>query len=407
MNCRFCNSPLEHLFVSLGNSPLSNAFLTREQLGLEEPSYPLDVYVCDRCFLVQLPEFETPQNIFGDYAYFSSYSDMWLKHAHSYVEAMTSRFNLDSASQVIEIASNDGYLLQYFKEKGVPVLGIEPAKNVAEVARNKGIPTETVFFGERTAGRLVQEGRSADLLLGNNVLAHVPGLNDFVKGLKRLLNSRGVLTLEFPHLMRLIAETQFDTIYHEHFSYFSFLTAREILSSHGLTIFDVEELPTHGGSLRIYAAHEEDRSKEMTVRVGELSHREMEAGFRDIDTYLHFSEKVQAVKENILVLLKEEKKKHKTIVGYGAAAKGNTLLNFCGVKADCMDYVADRNPYKQGRYLPGSRIPIVQPDKIRETKPDYVFVLPWNIKDEVIEQMSYIREWGGKFIIPIPKVAVV
>lgn len=406
MYCRFCNTQLIHLFVSLGSSPLSNSYLTKGQLHKMEPFYPLDVYVCENCFLVQLEEFESPEKIFSDYAYFSSYSDTWLKHAKDYVDKMTNLLRINNKSYVVEIASNDGYLLQYFVEKGIPVLGIEPARNVAEAAKKKGIPTEVVFFGTETAKRLAWKGKHADLLLGNNVLAHVPNLNDFVAGLKILLKPRGVITMEFPHFMRLIEETQFDTIYHEHFSYFSFLTVEKVFSAHGLTIFDVEELSTHGGSLRIYARHEEDDTKPIVERVGELKQQEDETGYTNIKHYLTFNEKVKATKRDILNFLIKAKEESKSIVGYGAPAKGNTLLNYCGIRTDFIDYTVDRNPYKQGHYLPGSHIPVEAPDKIKKTKPDYVFILPWNIKDEIMEQMAYIGEWGGKFVVPIPKVKI-
>jgi 2-polyprenyl-3-methyl-5-hydroxy-6-metoxy-1,4-benzoquinol methylase len=406
MQCRFCNKPLRYLFLSLGSFPLSNSFLTQEELHQREIFYPLDVYVCDHCFLVQLQEYETPENIFSDYAYFSSYSDTWLKHSKKYSEDMIRLFRLDRNSFVIEIASNDGYLLQYFADRRIPVLGIEPARNVAEVARNKGIPTETIFFGSETAKRLASEGKHADLLLGNNVLAHVPSLNDFVKGLKILLKPRGVITMEFPHLMRMMEETQFDTIYHEHFSYFSFLTVEKIFHAYGLILFDVEELSTHGGSLRIYARHAEDKAKPVTERVDQLKQKEMDAGYGDIRHYLGFQEKVRAIKREILKFLIKVKEEGKTVVGYGAPAKGNTLLNYCGIRTDFIDYTVDRNHHKQGLYLPGSHILIVEPGKIRETKPDYVFILPWNLKDEIMEQMAFIREWGAKFVIPIPRIQV-
>lgn len=405
MNCRFCNKHV-HLFISLGSSPLSNSYLTKDQLNKMEQFYPLEVYVCDNCFLVQLQEFESPESIFSEYAYFSSYSDIWLKHSQDYVNKMIDLFGIDTKSNVVEIASNDGYLLQYFIEKEVPVLGIEPACNVAEVAKEKGITTEVVFFGTETARRLASEGKYADLLLGNNVLAHVPDLNDFVVGLKILLKQHGVITMEFPHLMRLMEGTQFDTIYHEHFSYFSFLTVEKIFAAHGLAVFDVEELLTHGGSLRIYAKHRENSIRPISERVCELRRIEADKGYQDINHYLTFSKKVEAVKRDILSFLIQAKYEGKTIVGYGAPAKGNTLLNYCGIKTDSIDYTVDRNPYKQGRYLPGSHIPIEAPDKIRETKPDYVFILPWNIKAEIMEQLSYIREWGGKFVVPIPKIEV-
>jgi len=355
---------------------------------------------------VQLEEFESPESIFSDYAYFSSYSDTWLRHARTYVDKMITLFGIDTQSYVIEIASNDGYLLQYFVEKGIPVLGIEPATNVAKVAKQKGIPTEVIFFGTQTAKRLAKEDKYADLLLGNNVLAHVPDLNDFVAGLKILLKPQGIITMEFPHLMRLMEEAQFDTIYHEHFSYFSFLAAETVFAAHGLTIFDVEELSTHGGSLRIYVRHKEDNTKPISERVPELRQREIDAGYTDINYYLTFNEKVKTIKRDILNFLIKAKDEDKTIVGYGAPAKGNTLLNYCGIRTDFIDYTVDRNPYKQGRYLPGSHIPIEAPDKIRETKPDYVFILPWNIKGEIMEQMAFINEWGGKFVVPIPRVMV-
>lgn len=406
MSCRFCDKQLTHQFVFLGSSPLSNSFLAKEQLQKMEPFYPLKVHVCDNCFLVQLEEFESPENIFSEYTYFSSYADTWLKHSKDYVDKMINFFGIDTGSYVVEIASNDGYLLQYFVEKEIPVLGIEPARNVAEVAKQKGIPTEIVFFGTETAKRLASEGKYADLLLGNNVLAHVPALNDFVAGLKILLKPQGVITMEFHYLMRLIEETQFDTIYHEHFSYFSFLTVEKVFAAHGLAIFNVEELPTHGGSLRIYAKHAEDDTKPISERVYELRQREIDSGYTDINHYLTFSEKVKAIKRDILNFLIQAEEEGKVIVGYGAPAKGNTLLNYCGVKTDFLSYTVDRNPYKQGRYLPGSHIPIEAPEKIRETKPDYVFILPWNLKDEIMEQMAFIREWDGKFVVPIPKLTV-
>ncbi len=407
MHCRFCNQLLTHTFLSLGSFPLSNSYLTREQLHEKEVYYPLEVYVCDFCFLVQLQEYETPENIFGDYAYFSSYSDTWLKHAKDYVNKMVDLFKMDEHSYVVEIASNDGYLLQYFAERRIPVLGIEPARNVAESARKKGIPTEPIFFGTETAKQLASQGKHADLLLGNNVLAHVPNLNDFVMGLKILLKPRGLITMEFPHLMKLMEETQFDTIYHEHFSYFSFLTVEKIFHAHSLTLFDVEELSTHGGSLRIYARHTEDRPKPVSERVYQLKQKEMEAGYSDIHHYLGFQEKVKVVKKDILRFLIHAKEEGKRVVGYGAPAKGNTLLNYCGIRTDFIDYTVDRNPYKQGHFLPGSHIPIEEPNKVKETKPDYLFILPWNLKDEIMEQMAFVRQWGGKFVIPIPKIEVI
>lgn len=371
-----------------------------------EPFYPLDVFVCEECFLVQLPEFKSPEHIFSDYAYFSSYSDTWLKHAEKYADKIIEKYSLNNGSFVIEIASNDGYLLQYFLKKGIPVLGIEPAKNVAEAALKKGIPTDTVFWGEKTAAHYAEKEKQADLIIGNNVLAHVPDVNDFVKGLKILLKPHGIITLEFPHLMRLVDNIQFDTIYHEHFSYFSFLSVERIFEAHELAVFDVEEIPTHGGSLRIYVKHKNDAVKPVSPAVNLLAQKERDAGYADISFYLTFTEKVHALKWNILKFLTEVKMQRKTIAGYGAPAKGNTLLNYCGIKTDFIEYTVDRNPHKQKSFLPGSHIPVEPPEKIRETKPDYVLILPWNIKEEIMEQLAYIREWGGKFIVCIPRVHV-
>jgi len=407
MNCRFCNNKLKYLFVSLGTSPLSNSYLTQEQLNKMEPNYPLDVYVCDKCYLIQLDEFESPQNIFSsDYSYFSSYSISWLEHCKKYVEMMVNRFGFSSNSSIIEIASNDGYLLQYFKEYNIPVLGIEPAVNTAQVAIEKGIPTDIAFFDTDYAKKMKKNNKLADLIIGNNVLAHNPNLNDFVEGLKIALKPDGVITMEFPHFMKLVEEVQFDTIYHEHFSYFSFISVEKIFTAHGLTLFDVEELPTHGGSLRIYGKHSDDNSKNVTQRVNELRQREIDAGYTDINFYLSFGEKVKKVKREVLKFLIKAKEEGKTIVAYGAPAKGNTLLNYCGIRRDFIDYTVDRSPYKQGHYLPGTHIPIKSPETIKETKPDYVFILPWNIKDEIMDQMSFIREWGGKFVIAIPEIRI-
>lgn len=404
--CRFCQTPLTHSFVDLGMSPLSNAFIKPENYHAMEPFYPLHAYVCGSCFLVQLEEFESPQHIFSDYVYFSSYSDSWLRHAQAYTELMVRRFGFNAKSQVIEIASNDGYLLRYFKERGIPVLGVEPAANVAQVARSAGIPTMTKFFGVETAKELLASGKQTDLLLGNNVLAHVPDINDFVAGMKLVLKPGGVVTMEFPHFLQLMANNQFDTIYHEHFSYLSFITAEKIFARHGLTLFDVEELPTHGGSLRIYAKHAENTKHAATVNVESLKQREKAAGIDDINTYTKFSENVRATKRHLLDFLIKVKREGKSVVGYGAPAKGNTLLNYCGIGTDFMDYTVDRSPHKQGLFLPGTRIPVFAPERIRETQPDYILILPWNIKEEVVEQMSYVRDWGGKFIIPIPRVEV-
>ncbi|MGA2362161.1 MAG: class I SAM-dependent methyltransferase [Candidatus Aminicenantales bacterium] len=404
--CRFCASPLGHTLVDLGMSPLCESYLSAEQLNRMEPFYPLRVYVCDRCYLAQLEEYVSPEEIFTEYAYFSSYADSWLKHAKNYTDLMAERFGIGTSSFVVELASNDGYLLQYFVEKGVPVLGVEPARNVAQVAIQKGIPTRVEFFGEKMASGLASKGRKADLIIGNNVLAQVPGLNDFVWGMKILLKPSGVITMEFPHLARLMDENQFDTIYHEHFSYFSLLAAEKIFAAHGLTIFDVEELSTHGGSLRIYARHAEDGTKPVTERIAGLRTREETAGLARMETYAAFSEKVRETKRKLLEFLIEAKRAGKTICGYGAPGKGNTLLNYCGIRVDFLDYTVDRNPYKQGKFTPGTHIPIFSPDRIRETRPDYLFILPWNFKDEIMGQMSYIRDWGGKFIVPIPEVKV-
>ena len=404
--CRFCGRNLTHTFVDLGMSPLCESYISSDQLNEMERFYPLHVYVCDKCFLVQLLEYVSPDKIFSDYAYFSSYSDSWLKHARNYVDMAVARFGIDSKSHVVEIASNDGYLLQYFVQRGIPVLGVEPAANVAAVAERKGVPSLVKFFGVKTAGELVTEGKQADLLLGNNVLAHVPDINDFVAGLKVLLKSAGVITMEFPHLMRLMNENQFDTIYHEHFSYLSFTTVEKIFLAHGLTIFDVEEIPTHGGSLRIYARHYEDASKPVEKRVFQLREGEEKAGFTCLRSYFSFTEKVKETKHRFLDFLIQAKRQGCSIVGYGAPGKGNTLLNYCGVRTDFLDYVVDRSPHKQGKFLPGTHIPIHHPDRIKETKPDCVVILPWNIKTEVMEQHSYIGEWGGKFVVPIPEVTV-
>lgn len=404
--CRFCDHPLENTFVNLGMSPLSNAYIKPQQINSAEKFYPLHAYVCNNCLLVQLEEFETPEEIFSDYAYFSSYSETWLDHAKKYTELVTARFNLNHNSQIVEIASNDGYLLQYFQQKGMSVLGIEPAANVAKVAETKGIPSLVKFFGVSTAEELVKAGKQADLLLGNNVLAHVPNLNDFVAGMKIVLKPAGIITMEFPHLLQLIKQNQFDTIYHEHFSYFSFLTVETIFAHHGIQLFDVQELPTHGGSLRIYGQHAGGKQP-ISDRLCRLKEQEILAGLNQLAIYQGFAEKVKATKRNLLEFLINAKKQGKIIVGYGAPAKGNTLLNYCGVRTDFIDYTVDRSPHKQGSFLPGTHIPIYHPDQVKETQPDYLLILPWNIKREIIEQMAYIREWGGKFVVPIPKVEVI
>jgi len=404
--CRFCGTKLEHTFVDLGMSPLCESFLPGEQLNQMEAFYPLHAYVCGKCFLVQLEAYVTPEHIFSDYAYFSSYSDSWLAHAKKYADRMVERFGIGEKSFVVELASNDGYLLQYFVEKRVPVLGIEPAANVAAVAVKKGVPSLVKFFRRETARELAAVGKQTDLLLGNNVLAQVPDLNDLVAGMKILLKPNGVITMEFPHLQRLMEENQFDTIYHEHFSYFSFVTVEKIFAAHGITLFDVEELPTHGGSLRIYGRHEEDTAKPVSGQVTELRAREEEAGTTRLETYSRFAEQVKETKRKLLEFLIAAKRNGKKIAGYGAPGKGNTLLNYCAIRTDFLDYTVDRNPYKHGRFLPGTHVPIFPPDRIRETKPDFLLILPWNLKDEIIKQNAFIREWGGKFVVPIPEIQV-
>jgi hypothetical protein len=404
--CRFCGTTLKHTFVDLGMSPLCESYVSTEQLNQGEVFYPLHAYVCGQCFLVQLQEYVSAESIFTEYAYFSSFSDSWLAHAKHYTERMIKRFGLGSGSRVVELASNDGYLLQYFVARGIPVLGIEPAANVAAAALKKNIPTLVKFFTRELASELAAEGKRADLLLGNNVLAQVPDLNSFVAGIKILLADRGVITLEFPHLLRLMEENQFDTIYHEHFSYFSLVTAETILSSHGLRIFDVEELSTHGGSLRIYACHSADDSKLASLCVNELRARENSYGMTRMEGYSSFAGQVRETKRTLLEFLIEAKRKGKFIVGYGAPGKGNTLLNYCGIRTDFLDYTVDRNPYKQGKFLPGTHIPIDSPERIQQTKPDYLLILPWNLKDEIMEQNACVRSWGGQFVVPIPRVRI-
>ncbi len=405
--CRFCQSPLEQTFVDLGMSPLCQDHVKPEELKRMEPFYPLHAYVCSNCYLVQLEEFVAPSEIFNDYAYFSSYSDSWLQHAKNYADKITERLEIGAEHLVAELASNDGYMLQYFAAKNIPVLGIEPAANVAEYAITKrGIRTETKFFGLNTALEMVSKYGKADLLIGNNVLAHVPDINDFVSGMKAFLNKEGVITMEFPHLLRLVERNQFDTIYHEHFSYLSFTTVEKIFKYHGLSLFDVEELNTHGGSIRIYAKHIENSSKQISSRVTNLLAREEEAGMSTMAFYTEFEKNVRNTKLKILEFLIDAKNNGKTIAGYGAPGKGNTLLNYCGIRTDFIDYTVDRNPHKQGNFLPGTLIPIYEPSKIRETKPDFVFILPWNLKEEIMESMSFIHEWGGKFVIPIPELKV-
>lgn len=404
--CRFCGAPLRTTFVDLGMSPLCQTHIRPDQLHDMEPFYPLHAYVCDQCFLVQLQEFVTPDAIFSEYAYFSSYSTSWVEHALHYAELMIDRFGLGSQSKVMEIASNDGYLLQHFVARGVPVLGIEPAANVAKVAVEKGVPTTVRFFGRQTAGEIACEHGRPKLLLGNNVLAHVPDINDFVGGMKQLLAPDGVITMEFPHLQKLMAENQFDTIYHEHFSYLSFVTVERIFAHHGLTLFDVEELPTHGGSLRIYARHSENEALPVGPRVLDLRNREIAQGFQTLERYRGFDEQVKSTKRKLLAFLIDAKQRGKRVIGYGAPGKGNTLLNYCGIRTDFLDFTVDANPYKQGKFTPGTRIPILAPEKIREARPDYVLILPWNLKDEITRTAAYIREWGGQFVVPIPEVKI-
>jgi SAM-dependent methyltransferase len=401
MDCRFCKTELKEVFIDLVNSPASNSFLSYKQLNEPEVFYPLKVYTCHACFLVQIDEYKKSDTIFNEeYVYFSSYSKSWLAHAKAYTEKMIARFKLDEKSLVIELASNDGYLLQYFKEVNVPVLGIEPTANTADIARAKGIDTIVDFFGKDLAAQL--QNRKADLLLGNNVLAHVPDIVDFVAGMKLALKDTGVITMEFPHLMQLVDNNQFDTIYHEHFSYLSFHTVKRIFSEQGLELFDVEELPTHGGSLRIFARHKEDESKPITSNVGALLQKELQKGMHTLAYYNNFYQKALQVKIDFLSFLLEKKKAGKKVAGYGAAAKGNTLLNYCGVKNDMISYVVDASPHKQNKWLPGSRIPVVNEEVLRDDQPDFVVIFPWNLKEEVVKQLAYIREWGGRFVIPIP-----
>jgi SAM-dependent methyltransferase len=400
--CLFCKAPLRHTFVDLGMSPLCESYVTREQLNKMEPFYPLHVKVCEKCFLVQLEQYVSASDIFTEYAYFSSFSDSWLRHSSNYVEMISGRLGLGSQSLVVELASNDGYLLQYFVKKGIPVLGVEPAVNVAKVAEQKGVSTLVKFFGCHTALEMVANGHTADLVVGNNVLAQVPDINDFVGGIRIVLKPGGVATLEFPHLVRLMAENQYDTIYHEHFSYFSLITVEKIFAAHGLVLFDVDEIPTHGGSIRIYLRHVEDISKPIAPSVVALRERELRAGLDRMDTYTSFAEQVIESKRALLELLINLRREGKVVAGYGAPGKGNTLLNYCGIRTDFLEFTVDRNPYKHGRYLPGTHIPIHPVERIRERKPDYILILPWNLKDEIVRQLAYAREWGAKFIVPIP-----
>lgn len=406
-NCRFCETPLSETFVNLGKSPLANSFIEASAANDPETKFPLHVFVCSHCFLVQLPQHERPDAIFSkNYAYFSSFSESWLRHAQAYVNTMIRRLDLDEKSLAMEIASNDGYLLQYFVKKNIPVLGIEPASNVAAEAEKKGVKTLVRFFGTQTAQKLVSKGQQADLLLGNNVLAHVPDINDFVKGLKIALKPSGWITMEFPHLVRLMENNQYDTIYHEHFSYLSFTVVESIFNKHSLTLFDCEELSTHGGSLRIFARHKENTSLTITEKVEELRKTEARLGIQDMETYHNFRRKVEQNKSNVLKFLRQARKEGKRVAAYGAPAKGNTLLNFCGVGPDLLEFTVDLNPHKQGKLLPGVHIPIHPPEKLFEIRPDYIVILPWNIKDEIMTQIAEAREWGARFVTFIPDVQV-
>jgi len=404
--CRFCGNKLNHDFINLGLSPLSNSFLKKEELNKNEKYYPLDVKICEKCYLVQLAEYENPKNIFQNYAYFSSYSKSWLEHAKNFVQQSTNKLQLTKKSLVIEIASNDGYLLQYFQEKKINILGIEPATNVADTAIQKGIPTLKKFFGREIAIELFNEKKQADLIIANNVLAHVPDLNDFILGLKILLKPTGVITIEVPHLMKLIQENQFDTIYHEHFSYFSLFTLQKIFKFHDLKIVDVEELSTHGGSLRIFIAHHENQTQYIQKTVEELIKKEIEFGINNIECLKKFSKKVNEIRINICEFFEKMKQSNKKIIGYGAPAKANTLLNFCSIGTNFINFTVDANPHKQGLFLPGTHIPIKNPESIKNFKPDFVIILPWNLKDEITKQFEYIKSWGGKFVILIPEIKI-
>lgn len=405
--CRFCSLALTQTFVDLGMSPVSNDYIKPGREVTMEPFYPLQVYICGKCLLVQLPNIRREDEVFTDeYAYFSSFSTSWLAHAKAYTEMMIERFGFNKDSLVVELASNDGYLLQYFKEKGVPILGVEPTKNTASVAVKKGIPTITEFFGVDTAHEMIKASQKADLLLGNNVLAHVPDLNDFVAGMKIILKDSGIFTMEFPHLLQLMQNNQFDTIYHEHFSYFSFTTVEQVFAKHGLTLFDVEELPTHGGSLRIFGKHTENSDISLSSHVAVLKEKERQVGLTTLEGYNNFSSQVQEIKRNALEFFIRAKREGKKIVGYGAPAKGNTFLNYCGIRTDFIDFTVDKSPHKQNHLLPGSHIPIRHPDEIRKEKPDYIFILPWNLRDEIMHELADVRAWGGQFVIAIPRLEV-
>ena len=407
MKCRHCSNELSHTFIDLGSSPPSNSYLTEQTIKEPEKWYPLKVMVCDNCWLVQTEDIVGSSEMFSDdYAYFSSYSSTWLEHARSYVENMATRFNLDSSSTVVEIAANDGYLLQYVKEKNISCYGVEPTHSTALAAKEKGIEIIEEFFGEEKAKDLVDKGRQADLTVANNVLAHVPDINDFVKGFSILLKTNGVATFEFPHLLNLVKQKQFDTIYHEHYSYLSLIAVKSIFEANGLSVFDVEEILTHGGSLRVYAQRADTNQNMVSSNVKALLKHEEEEGLDALSFYAGFQQKVERIKMELLKFLLEAKKQGKGVVAYGAAAKGNTMLNFAGIHVDLLPYVVDMNPAKEGKYMPGSRIPIVSEDRLKEDKPDYVLILPWNLKDEITAQLSYIQEWEGKFVTVIPEVVV-
>ena len=408
MKCRHCENKLENTFVDLGSSPPSNSYLTKNTINEPEKWYPLKVMVCELCWLVQTEDFVGVDEMFSDeYAYFSSFSSSWLKHAKQYVEQMENRFNLDSFSNVVEVAANDGYLLQYVKEKAIPCYGIEPTRDTATAARKKGIDIVEAFFGVSLAKMLVSKGREADLTAANNVLAHVPDINDFVKGFSILLKPNGVATFEFPHLLNLVELKQFDTIYHEHYSYLSLIAVSTIFEKNGLCVFDVQELPTHGGSLRIFAQRSDKGMHLINENVDLLIKREEQAGMNQRVFYSGFQSKVETMKFELLEFLLQARKDNKKVAAYGAAAKGNTLMNFAGIRPDLLSYVVDKNPAKQGKFMPGSRIPIVEEERLKEDKPDYVVIFPWNLKDEIVDQLSYIREWDGQFVTAVPSLEVI
>lgn len=407
MNCRHCNTPLTDIFIDLVNQPPSNSFLTEAQLNEPEPYFPLKLFVCPECFLVQIDEYKSSQEIFSEeYVYYSSFSSSWVAHAKRYVDMAEKRFGLGSDAFVVELASNDGYLLQFMVEKGIPCIGVEPSTATADAGREKGVDSINEFFGRKLAAQMVDNGQQTDLLLGNNVLAHVPDINDFVGGMKILLKESGVVTMEFPHLLQLVTFNQFDTIYHEHFSYLSLTAVKRIFAEQGLTVFDVEELPTHGGSLRIFARHEENHALPISDAVAAMLKKEQTAGMLGMDFYRNFQTRADTVKLGMLQFLLDQKKAGKTVAAYGAAAKGNTLLNYCGVKSDLVEFAVDANPHKQNLFMPGSHIPVLPPKALKEKKPDYVLILPWNLKDEISDQHSYIQEWGGQFVVPIPAITV-